>query len=359
MSRLVAIDARLVGGNSTGDSTYWTSLLDAMSRLDDDTRFILYSNAPAPSRIALGDRFAWKTISSRSSRWWSYVQFPLAARRAGADVVHVQYALSPLIGRRGVTTIHDVSFFVGPEWFLPRDRFLLQKSVPAAAKRAAQIITVSETSGREVEEYIPAAKGKVKVTPLACPNWIQPVERSEALARVESALGVSGPYVLTVGTRWPRKNMGLAVETVSALPSELPHRLLVTGKAGWGNNELGPRGIATGYVDADLLSSLYSGADAYLAPSHHEGFGLPVLEAFRCSCPVLCSSGGAFPEVADNAAVVERTWEASSWSDSLRRMLIDPGTLQTLRERGNAREKTFTWEETARRTLAVYREVAS
>jgi len=333
--------------------------LDAMSKIGDDTRFILYSNASAPAGIAFGERFAWKTISSRSSRWWSYIRFPLAARKAGADVIHVQYALSPLAGKRGVTTIHDVSFFVGPEWFQAKDLFLLKKTTPAAARQAARVITVSESSRQEIERYIPAAKGKVAVTPLACPNWIQPIERQAALKRIEADLGVTGPYVLTVGTRWPRKNMRLAVDAVAALPSDLPHKLLVTGKKGWGDIDLGPRGLATGYVDAELLSCLYSGADAYLAPSRHEGFGIPVLEAFRCGSPVLCSSGGALPDVAGNAGIVERSWEPAAWSETLKRMLNDAGTLETLRERGYARERTFTWEETARRTLAVYREVAT
>lgn len=357
LSLLVALDARLVGGDSTGDSTYWTSLVEALAKLDDDTRFILYSHAARPAGVADNARFAWKTISARSSRWWSLASFPLAARRDGANVVHTQYTLSPLSGRRGITTIHDVSFFVGPEWFRPKDRFLLRNTVPASARRAAKVITVSETSRGEVERYIPASKGKVVATPLACPPWIQAVDPNVAREKLRTELGIEGPYVLTVGTRWPRKNMRLAVDAAAGLPAELPHRLLVTGKAGWGDAELGPRGRATGYVSRETLSCLYSAADAYLAPSRHEGFGIPVLEAFRCGCPVLCSSGGALPEVAGDAAVVETSWEAADWSRDLGRILTDTGTIQTLRERGHARERAFSWQETARRTLDVYQEV--
>lgn len=358
MSRIIALDARLIAGSSTGDSTYWTSLLEGFSELEDDTRFLLFSDADRPFAVAESDRIAWKTVPARSGRWWSLVAFPLAAKRLGADIVHTQYTLSPLAGSRGITTIHDVSFFVGPEWFRAKDRFLLQRSVPASAKRAARVITVSETSRGEIERYIPAARGKVAVTPLACPSWIRPVDRDLARKTVASELGLTGPFVLTVGTRWPRKNMRLAVEAVDGLPGDLPHRLAVTGKAGWGDAELGRRGVATGYVSQALLSCLYSAADAYLAPSRHEGFGLPILEAFRCGCPVICSAGGAFPEVAGDAAIVERSWEASAWSETLGKLLGDPGTMQSLRADGRAREREFDWKETARRTLSVYREVA-
>lgn len=359
MSRLVALDARVAGGTNTGDSTYWTALIGALASQDDDTRFLLFSDAARPEGLPAGGRFAWKTIASANSRWWSLVAFPLAARRAGARAIHTQYSLSPLVGRAGITTIHDVSFFIGPEWFPSRHRFLLRQTVPAAAARAARVITVSETSKSEIERYIPRAQGKVRVTPNACPNWIRRVPIEEARARVRTELNIDGPYALTVGTRWPRKNMRLAVDAMDLLPDDLPHRLLVTGKTGWGDAELGKRGVATGYVSNDLLGCLYSAADLYLAPSRHEGFGVPLVEAFRCGCPVVCSSGGALPEVAGDAAVVERSWEAADWARTVGRLLSDRGTLELLRERGYARERTYSWDETARLTLAVYREVAS
>jgi glycosyltransferase involved in cell wall biosynthesis len=355
---IVALDARLVGGSSTGDSTYWTGLLHGLSRLPDGPRIVLFSNADRPQNIPWCDRFEWRRLPAKSGRWWSLVRFPLAARRLGAGAIHTQYTLSPLAGPRGVTTVHDVSFLLGPEWFRAKDRFILSRTVPASCRRAARVITVSETSRGEIEREISASRGKVRVTRLACPPWIQPIERVAARERVRAELGLDHPYVLTVGTRWPRKNMGLAVEAASRLPADLPHRLIVTGKSGWGEQELGERGIASGYVDNEMLSCLYSGAELYLAPSRHEGFGIPVLEAFRTGCPVLCSSGGAFPEVAGDAAVVERSWDAADWARRMEELLRDPGTLDALRDRGHDRERMFTWEETARRTLDVYREVA-
>src|SRR5687767_6719140 len=123
-SELVAIDARLVGGTATGDSTYWLGLLYGLSQIATDFKFLLISNAKAPPKIPQSDNFRWMTVPARSNRWWSLVRFPLAARKAGAGVSHTQYNLSPLVGRSGITTIHDVSFFIGPEWFQPKDRFL-------------------------------------------------------------------------------------------------------------------------------------------------------------------------------------------------------------------------------------------
>jgi len=286
------------------------------------------------------------------------VLFPLRARKLGAKAIHTQYSLSPLAGKRGITTIHDVSFLIGPEWFKPRDRWILSRSVPRAVRQAAKVLAVSDTCQREIERYIPGAQGKTVVTPNACPPWIQPVDRGQAQSRIASELGVMCPFLLTVGTRWPRKNMQLAVDAASCLSPRLTHRLAVTGKYGWGEGSLGDRGQATGYVSNELLSCLYSAADLYLAPSHHEGFGIPLLEAFRCGCPVLCSSGGALPEVAGDAAVVEESWVAADWTATIEKLLDDPSKLEVLRKKGLEREKLFTWERTAEKTLDVYREVA-
>ena len=280
------------------------------------------------------------------------------ARKMGATSIHTQYSLSPLVGKRGVTTIHDVSFLIGPEWFKPKDRIILSRTIPLAVRRANQILAVSETCRKEIESYLPAAMGKTSVTYNACPPWINAVDPAEARTRVSHELGLEGPFLLTVGTRWPRKNMGLALDAASMLADRLPHRLAVTGKFGWGDDGLGNRGKAVGYVSTELLSCLYSAADIYLAPSRHEGFGIPVLEAFRCGCPVVCSTGGALPEVADDCALVEQTWDPEHWARSIESLLDDPSKLETLRSKGREREKLFTWKGMAERTLDVYRRAA-
>ncbi len=354
----VAIDARLVMGTSSGDSTYWTSLLEGLVDSASDLDFKLISNTPKPEGMVLAPNFSWHQVPAKSSRLWSLFAFPLAAKKLGAKVIHAQYSLSPLVGSIGITTIHDVSFMIGPEWFKPRDRLILCRTVPIAAWRARRVITVSETSKREIESLIPCAKGKTTSTPLACPSWIKRVDRAEAKTRVAERLGFTDPYILSVSTRWPRKNMELAVHAASGLDSRFPHRLVLSGKAGWGDMSLGKRGTASGYVDTEMLSNLYSGADLYLAPSRHEGFGIPVLEAFRCGCPVVCSAGGALPEVAGDSAVVMDSWEPSDWTAAIDGLLGDPSKLDSLRDRGLRREPLFSWAETARRTAEVYREVA-
>lgn len=358
MPPLIALDATLVGSEKTGDAVYWTCLVEALGKAAPDFDFLLLSNAERPSDVpVLPANFHWVRVRARSMRWLSLVVLPLKARRLGASVFHTQYNLSPL-ARGGITTIHDVSFFVGPEWFRPRDRVLLQRFVPGSARRARKVITVSESSKRDILRYIEIPEIKVAVTPLAAHERFKPAPVEESRL-VLSSLGIEQPYLLSVGTQWPRKNFGLVFEAVRALPPEVAHRLVVTGKFEWGARPSTDRVVQTGYLPAAQLPSLYSRASLYLCSSHYEGFGIPILEAMACGAPVLTSAGGALREVAGDAAVVMEDMNPPAWTARILELIADSSMLEDLRRRGFERARQFSWSDTARRTLEVYREVAS
>ncbi len=347
----IAIDARLISGTNTGDSTYWTCLVDTLIHEHPEHEIIFFSNKPRPREVPFGSRCTWSEIPG-GGRWWSLVKLPMAARRAKADVLHVQYSLSPL-AKNGVTTIHDTSFYIGPEWFSAGDLRTLRRSIPLAARVAKRILTVSNSSKAEIERFIPSAKGKVVVAYNARPPWISPLQAPEREAILRD-LGVKEPFLLTVGTNWARKNQELAVAAVNGLPASLPHKLIVTGKA---TQKLASNRVqSAGYVSEKQLSALYSSASLYLAPSLHEGFGIPLVEAFACGCPVICGIGGAMPEVAGNAAHIMNSYAAADWTAAITELLGDPSKLESLRQKGIAREKHFTWSESARQHIRAYEE---
>lgn len=275
----------------------------------------------------------------------------------GARAIHTQYNLSPLSGKRGITTVHDVSFFAGPEWFQTVDRVMLQKFVPSSIRRARKVITVSEFSRKEIVNYIPEAEDKIVVTHNAPGITISPMDKVEAQAHVHKQFGIDAPYILTVGTRSPRKNMNLAIGASEQIDPDLPHGLVVTGKEGWGEEKQGKRVVTPGYVTDEQLSALYSGADLYLAPSLYEGFGIPILEAFACSCPVLCSDGGAQPEVSGGAALILRGSNSHEWAATISKLLKDSSKLDQMRGLGLKRVQQFSWKRTAEATIRIYEEV--
>ncbi|MBL8065325.1 MAG: glycosyltransferase family 4 protein [Chthonomonadaceae bacterium] len=347
MSRLtICLDARLLTRQSTGDTSYWKGLVDALLNQATEHRIVLCSNAPRPKMIPSGAE--WRLIHG-SDRWWSLVSFPLFARKYGFDLAHTQYNLSPLLGRRGVTTIHDVSFLINPGWYRAKDRYLLTSQIPKSISRAAGVITVSETSRQEIERFVPNAKGKVFVTYNALGDNIRPLPQADVETLLKE-LGVPRPYLLTVGTRWPRKNTSLAVLAASLAGKNL----VVTGRSIGGADPVGPH--YTGYVSDSQLTALYQGASLYLAPSLHEGFGIPLLEAFACKCPVLVSQGGALPEIAGGAAEVADSFEPALWAETINHLCDDESKLERYRRAGLRRLQDFSWQDTAKKTLCAYEE---
>lgn len=353
---LAALDARLAGTANTGDTRYWRGLIQGFSGLSEDFTLLLVSNAEKPPGIPDDPRLKWLTVPASHPRLWSAWAFPNAARQLGALVLHTQYTLPPFV-QKGVTTIHDVSFLIGPQWFRPKDRVLLRSLVPSSIRRAAAVLAVSETTREDICRFIPEARSRIEVTPNALGDNIRPLPM-QAAQEIVARLGVAGPYALTVSTRWPRKNMELAVRAMDLLPARLPHSLVLTGRQGWGELGLGTRSRAVGYVDDQTLTALYQCADLYICPSLHEGFGIPLLEAFACGCPVVCSQGGALPEVAGGAALVVDSWDPGDWAGAIARLLDDEPRRSQLSAAGAERVRAFQWQETAAKTLQVYRKVA-
>jgi len=171
--------------------------------------------------------------------------------------------------------------------------------------------------------------------------------------------------VLFVGTLEPRKNLSLLIRALSMIKTKIP--LVMVGWRGWGRSEwleeirahgLAERVFLAGYVDEATLVSLYSGASVFVYPSLYEGFGLPILEAMACGCPVICSNVSSLPEVAGDAALLIDPQSPEELSHALDKVLTDSELRKQMVVRGLKRVRRFTWQETAARTLDVFARVA-
>jgi glycosyltransferase involved in cell wall biosynthesis len=266
------------------------------------------------------------------------VAVPRALRWLRPALAHFQYALPSWCPCPAVVTIHDLSFERRPELMGFRDRLVFRTQVPRAARRAARVLTVSERTKRDLVELYGLPEEKVVVTP----NGVDPAFHP----------GDGGPrdYALLVGAIQQRKNPLAAAEAAAAAGL----RLVAAGPAKDRElaRELERRGVELrGYVPKEELARLYRGAACLLFPSRYEGFGLPALEAMASGTPVVGSDDLALREVAADAAVLVAP---ERLAQGIRRALAE-------RERfaaaGLDRARRFTWAETARRTVAVYREV--
>ncbi len=374
----VGIDARTLSGRFTGDRTYWRGLIGGLAATDADNEYVLYTRQPVDGEFPhVGPNFRWRQISSPANdALWMLRAFPRTLAQDKIDVAHTQYNV-PLLGAPCpvVTTVHDVSFALLPDLFLPRDRWILNTFVPRSLAKAAKVIADSESTRRDILRLFKKSVPPEKVATIllaADARFVPPSNGQEsAWSAVNTQFGLGGrPYILSVGVLQPRKNLGTLLDAFALVklgPHAPPHKLVIVGKRGWLGEELDrqtaqlPPSVAedivwTGYVPDDDLPALYGGADVFCYPSKYEGFGLPPLEAMSCGCPVLCVRASSLPEVVGDAAVLLPPDDSSAWATALEKLLTQPLVRERWRERGLERARRFSWEQTARETLRIYQE---
>jgi glycosyltransferase involved in cell wall biosynthesis len=288
-------------------------------------------------------------------RAWTLVRTPTAERLAGpADLVHATSLVPPPTRLPIVSTVHDLAALEHPALHPRRSLDQLRAQVDAL-DRAAVVLSVSHATAAAL-----AARGfsadRIVVTPLG----VTP-PRDEGLAPPP------GPYLLAVGGLVPRKGLDTLVAAMAHVPADV--RLMLAGPSGEAEPELRQRAAAPGVsgrvkflgaVDEAQLAALYRGALALCFPSVSEGFGLPVVEAMAAGVPVIASDIDVVREVAGDAAVKVPVGDVSAWAHEIGRLVDDAGERRRLIDLGRRRATVFTWEATARGTLAAYeRAVAS
>jgi glycosyltransferase involved in cell wall biosynthesis len=293
-----------------------------------------------------------EALAHRAGHLWEQAALPALAH--GARLIYSPANLAPLASRRNVVVIHDLAALRHPEWYgsayVAYQRLLL----PAIARRARLVITVSEFSRNELLEVLKLDPERVAVVPNGVDERFTP---DADPAPVRASHGLNKPYVLTVGTRIARKNLGVLAEAA--------HRLANRGvdlvHAGSGRDymraEHGSNLRALGYVAESELPGLYAGALALAMPSLYEGFGLPCLEAMACGVPVVASNRGALPEVCGPAATLLDPDDQAGFAKTLVRIATDPGQREEQSAQALAHARRYTWQRSAELTDAAIGEL--
>ncbi|MBZ5584860.1 MAG: glycosyltransferase family 4 protein [Acidobacteriia bacterium] len=364
-----AVDAHAIGRHLTGNEVYIRSLLGAFAGQRLGCEFLAYVS----SEGARG--FVPAAIRARGIAANPFLRLgldlPMRLRQDRPDLLHVQYTAPPACPVPIVVTVHDVSFLEYPEFFPASRAWQLRCTVKHTVRRAARVLTVSEFSKRAILRAYPELdERRVVVAPNAAGSEFRPISRQTAAAAVRQRFSISGPFVLCVGDLQPRKNHIGLVRAFSALVRAYPqlkHKLVLAGKETWYSDhirEAARRSDAAerirflGFVsDPDLLQ-LYNACDLFVFPSFYEGFGLPALEAMACGRAVACSDASALPEVVDSAAILFDPRSDEEMTRAMADLLLD-AELRTRMERlGAMRAAQYSWQNTARKTLDVYYEVA-
>ena len=278
-----------------------------------------------------------------------YLQYP--------DIIHgTDHIVYPCQKSFKVMTIHDLTFIKYPE-YVP----LIVKTYTERIKRCLKwtdlIITMAETTKEDIVHYLQVDPHKIWVVPLASRYSVQ--------ENLKTSPTDEQPYILFVGTFEPRKNIKTLVLAFDYLKKkfDLPHRLVLIGKKGWGyesilkciENSAYKKDIYhLNYLADELVAQFYQHAEVFVYPSFYEGFGLPVLEAMNLGTPVITSNVSSLPEVVDSAAITINPQDFIELAEAIFKVLSNDNLRKQLILDGRTRAQRFSWEKTAKQTLEAY-----
>lgn len=345
----IGLVARFLG-EPIGLGTYATNLLQALDRREDEHEYFLYT--PTWNDVpTLGSRFrVRRSHALRGSRaaltLWDQTLPAVAAARDPLDLVHYLHPAGPPFspGCPVVVNLLDAIRWVLPGYRLPYPYDWLERR---AVRRAEMILTLSESARTDIERVLGISRGKIRVTYLGGP----PLDPEPSPKQ---------PYFLFVGGTEKRKNLAAVLEAFEAVEG---FELRVVGQ-----NEASPvhdarreqNGVRwLGFVGERELVELYRHATALVFPSRYEGFGLPVLEAMARRTPVIASDASSIPEVARGAALLIDPDDVEGLAGAMRRIAAEPALRSELVERGVEVLSGFSWDETARATVAAYEELCA
>lgn len=307
---------------------------------------------------------------------WEQVVLPLAAKKYKLDLLHCTSNTAPLLGNTPlIVTIHDVIYLEQMNlrkgtWYQKFGVLYRRWNVPAIARKATKIITVSHFEQGTIEQRLQLSKGSVEVVYNGVSEHFTHLVDDETLKTFSATYQLPERFILFLGNTDPKKNVdntlkgyALACQQSSKLPDlvmlDYGKEALMTTLNDIGAPELIQRIRLTGYIPNTSLPCLYQAATFFLYTSLRESFGIPMLEAMRCGTPVITSTTSAMPEIAADAAHLVNPHDPTSIASGILSLFQSNELRNQLREKGFARSSEFSWGNTAANTLKLYKELAA
>jgi len=371
----IVIDVRRV--RDFGIGTYIRNITRALSNLDRENRYTLVAQPGDAGELAgLGSNFSIATVAASDRGLQHNLQLHGTLRSLNATLYHIPLnSVAWRMPRPYVVTIHDMSTLLFPA---RRDfRYTLhQERYRRGAAKAARIITVSNTTRRDIETVLHVPAERIcTIYSAPDPAFTTPDDDPAQKRQILDRYSITYPYVLYAGTIRVHKNIPRLVEAFAVLRHDLENhpqygnlRLVIIGDE-LSRNPAVRRAVAhsriesavrfLGFVPFETLRVFYSAAELFAFPSLYEGFGLAPLEAMACGTPVVASNLPSLVEAVGEAAELVSPDNVFDIERGLREVLLNPERRESLVEAGRAQARRFHWDTTARQVLSIYRDVAN
>lgn len=351
-----------------GVKHYTKSLLPMLFTLGPQHQYTLvYQNPKLVGTYARYSNVEELVVRVPGTVLWDQIAVPWISRHRQFDVVFNPKFTVPLLGRaKKIWVLHGSEWFVIPKHFTWYDRIYVAASVPVYSHEADAIISVARFVKDDLLKEVDIDPGKI----FPIHNGMNPkdfyfIDDAARLAEVRRKYDLPEKYIIWVGQIGTRKNIQRLLQAFAKLAGEFPHQLVIAGeqrKLQGGKeavSEIEKLGLSErvrflGWVNHDELPAIYRMADHFCFPSIYEGFGIPLIEAMACGCPVVSANLGAPPEVCEDAAILVDPYDVDAIAAGMRRVMTDQSLRAQLIARGLQRAKAFGWEQCARQVLEVF-----
>ncbi len=386
----IGIDARTILFPKTKDAIglghYTFQLIKNLLKIDQSNQYVLFVDKDTREKdIAKFTRsnveivyFPFSAYTKFLPGMYNEILTSAMLKKQDLDVLHM---ISPLarvpVSYRGkvVTTVHDLGMYKVPENYR-KMRIAHAKTVTALTlNRAQHIITASRALSKDVREIFSIDQESVTTVYTGLDQRFFD-QKKDNQKKVAKKFGITKKYILFLGTVHPVKNITRLLHAFSLFSENRrqlnasdtsDYQLLIAGKPGWLSRDIKnfvrdldvDRDVKfTGYVTADEVLPLFHHAEFFVSPSLYEGFGSTVIEAFAAGTPVIASRVGSIPEIANDAALLVNPIDTHELTQALEAFATDKDLREKYAQKGSLRAKDFSWEKTAKETLAVYKKVA-
>jgi len=327
----------------------------------NDIEVFIYANDPIFERLFNPDtHMRSKRIYSRLI--WDHTWLPSQLKNDKIDIALFMKGTLPFtLSCKGVVIFNDLGYFhdeLQPYKYF--ETIYMKKMLADAGKRASRIFAISEYTSNEAVKILGIDPAKISVFHPDCSPIYKPVADPIILSTVRAAYGLPTNYILCPSSLSPRKNFGRILDAFAVLLDQIPHHLVITGGQSWHarslikriRSEFPQRIRILGNVPQVHMPALYTMAKFTVFPSLLEGFGLPILESFRCGRPVLTSNLASMPEVAGGAAYLVDPYNSGEISTGMHQLATDETLCQEFVEKGFERAKFFSWRKAAAHILS-------
>lgn len=365
----------LVAGRGGGIERYARGLINGLQRIDKRNEYFLFTNKDCRGSFELTDNFkeVYCNVSAvfRPSKiLWEQTVLPFQIKRERLDVLLSPGNIAPIVHPcPSVAILHDMIPYIRPEGFNMVELLSLKTLFHATARYSSKVITVSDSSRKEILNRFNLRDNKVVVIPGAISETFRPVSVTADNKKKLNRYGIHGRYILYLASSRGYKNIDGLIKAYKILKERyhIAQSLVVSGTAGQAHHglmkliddlSLKREVILSGFIEDGDIPLLYSAADIFVYPSFYEGFGLPVLEAMACGTPVAASNATSIPEAVGNAGLLFDPDNIEEMAEKIFKILDDKELRDELIRKGFEHVKGFSWEKTAEEVLSLITEIS-